>query len=48
MTGSHPFRGRQLAVGRSPRCQAATRTPGGHSASTAGSAAAEVDSAHPS
>ena len=34
-----------LQVGRFPRCQAATRTPGGQNASTTGSASAEVDSA---
>ena len=47
MTGSHAFSDSRLAAGRSPRCQAATRTPGGHKVRTAGRAAADVDSAHP-
>jgi hypothetical protein len=48
MTGSEACSGYRLAVGRSPQCQAVTRTPGEHTASTIGSASAEVDSAHPS
>ncbi len=47
-TGSQACSGHRLRVGRSPRCQAATRTPGGHNASTTGNASAEVDNAHPS
>lgn len=47
-TGSHALSGPALRVGRSPRCQAATRTPGGQYASTCGNARADVLRAHPS
>jgi hypothetical protein len=45
MTGSQACNGHWLRVDRSARCQAATRTQGGHSASTAGHAPADMDSA---